>query len=241
MTRGTVAGGLVHYWQTGKKDGPALLFLHGNGADHTEFSRQVDAFSADYRLLFMDSRGHGASADVQPLTLAAMAQDAVQVLDAAGVKRAAVIGFSDGGNIALHMGIRFPGRVAALVLAGANLHPSGVKRSTQWPIDIAYGLTALFAPFSQKARHNHQILGLMIKEPRFTDLQLRGITAPTLVLAGDRDLIKEKHTRKIAGLIPGVALRFVTDCGHFVFAKQPGQTNALIAEFLEEQRRVNAW
>lgn len=240
MTGGTVLNGRIHYWQQGGGK-PALLFLHGNGAAHTELAGQAEFFCQDYSLLFMDSRGHGASEDVQPLTLAAMAEDAIQVLDAAGIKKAAVIGFSDGGNIALHLGIRFPERVAALVLAGANLHPSGVKRSAQWPVDVGYAATALLAPFSEKARHRHRILKLMVKEPCFTDEQIRTVSAPTLVLAGDGDLIKEGHTRKIASLIPGAQLHFVENSSHFMFAEQPKQTARLIAEFLDTVKEGDVW
>lgn len=234
MTQGgAVRGGAVCFYHAEGK-GPAVLFLHGNGEDHRVFDRQVQALEGKFDLILMDSRGHGQSAYLKPLTLTAMAEDAVQILDQLSVEKAAVVGFSDGGNIALHMAISYPERVSAVVLAGANLHPRGIKRAAQWPVDIGFFLCGLFAPFSGKARHKRDVLGLMIREPRFTPEDLKKISAPVLVLAGDRDLVREEHTKLIAANIKGAKMRIIKDCDHFLFAKKPEEMNAVLLEFLSE-------
>ena len=74
-------------------------------------------------------------------------------MDAQGVERASLLGFSDGGNIALTFALDHPERVDRLILNGANLDPSGVKRSVQIPIVLGYGLTAVLARFSPEAAH----------------------------------------------------------------------------------------
>lgn len=105
----------------------ALLLLHGNGEDHTCFQKQFAAFSERFRVIAMDSRGHGESSAGSGVTIAKIAEDAAAVLGALGIERASVVGFSDGANAALGLALSHPGMVEKLALAGANLFPAGVK------------------------------------------------------------------------------------------------------------------
>lgn len=74
----------------------------------------------------------------------------------------------------------------------------------------------------------------MVKEPHYQPQQLKKISLPTLVLAGDKDLIKEEHTRLIAGSIPHAQLCIIPNADHFIFARQPQRVNRELLSFFEQ-------
>ena len=221
-------------WRRFGSGGRALLLLHGNGEDYTCFRNQIGAFSARFSVVAVDSRGHGESGRGAGVTLRRMADDAALALEAAGFRRADLVGFSDGANVGIHFALLHPDRLGKLVLAGGNLCPAGVKPSAQLPIELGARVCRLLGRFSARARKNGEILALMTDEPRFDPAELAAVRAPTLVLAGDRDLIRPEHTALIAASIPGARLRTVRHSDHFIFRNQPVQVNRLILDFLEE-------
>lgn len=222
----------LHCEETG--DGEPLVLLHGNGEDGTYFAHQIAHFSQHFRVLALDTRGHGKSPRGEaPFTIRQFARDLLAFLDARDIERAHLLGFSDGGNIALAFALAHPERVGKLVLNGANLNTRGVKRSVQAPIELGYRMARLFAGLSAKALANAEMLGLMVNDPNVAPEELAALTAPTLVIAGENDMIREDHTRLIAERIPNARLAFVPG-DHFVAAKNPAAFNREVERFLLE-------
>ena len=215
-------------------EGEPLVLLHGNGEDGTYFAHQIKHFSQRFRVLALDTRGHGRSPRGEaPFTIRQFACDLLSFLDARGIERTHLLGFSDGGNIALVFALAHPERVGKLVLNGANLNARGVKRSVQAPIELGYRTARLFARFSAKARANAEMLGLMVDDPNVAPEELAALAAPTLVIAGENDMIREDHTRLIARSIPNARLALVPG-DHFVAAKNPEAFNREVERFLLE-------
>ena len=154
----------LYYTEQGS--GEALVLLHGNGEDGTYFSQQTAYFSQYFRVIAVDTRGHGKSPRGNaPFTLTQFAEDLKVFLDALNLRRVLLLGFSDGGNIALLFTLKYPQYVRKLILNGANLCPRGVRACVQVPICIGYGICSFFALFSGKAKANQELLRLMVKEP----------------------------------------------------------------------------
>ena len=126
--------------------------------------------------------------------------------------------------------LRHPERVDRLILNGANLNPAGVKASVQIPIVVGYHIASLFR--NEKARQHAALLGLMVKEPNFSPADLAKLTVPTLVIAGTKDMIREKHTRLIADSIPNARLILLPG-DHFVANKNPEAFNRAVLDFLQ--------
>jgi pimeloyl-ACP methyl ester carboxylesterase len=116
-----------------------LVLLHGNGESGEYFAPQIQAFSARYRVIVPDTRGHGLSPRGDgPFTLARFADDLKDLLDDLNIEKAHILGFSDGGNIALLFALKYPQYVEKLILNGANLFPSGVKFSVNVSTALAW-------------------------------------------------------------------------------------------------------
>ena len=220
----------LHYREQGS--GETLILLHGNGEDGSYFEHQMDAFASRFRVIALDTRGHGKSPRGEaPFTIRQFADDLLAFMDEHGIERAHLLGFSDGGNIALVFALAHPERVGKLVLNGANLDGSGVKPSVQLPIVVGYRIASLFGRWGEQARRNAEMLGLMVNDPNIAPDELAALNTPTLVVAGTKDMIKEEHTRLIAGGIPGAQLAFV-EGDHFVASKNPEAFNEVVEGFL---------
>ena len=112
-------GTRIHYSEWGDPGGEVVLFLHGLGTDNLGWIRQRRAFGARYRCLAVDNRGSGRSDKPDgPYQLASLTDDALAVLDDAGVERAHVVGASMGGILAQMMAVTRPDRLVSLTLAG---------------------------------------------------------------------------------------------------------------------------
>lgn len=225
----------IHYVESGA--GLPLILLHGNGEESSYFRHQTEYFSKKYRVIAVDTRGHGRSLrGTKPFTIRQFAEDLSGFLEKKGILKAAILGFSDGANIAMCFALKFPEKVSMLILNGGNLNPAGVKRSVQAPIELGYRLASLWAGKSEKARKNAELLGLMVQEPNIDPKDLASIQAPALVIAGTKDMILEEHTRKIAGALPNAELVLIPG-DHFIAAKEPEAFNRAVEAFLERKRR----
>ena len=223
---------IKHYFiETG--NGEPLILLHGNGENCNYFQGQIDEFSQMYHVYAIDTRGHGKTPrGDKPFTIRQFADDLLGFMDEHQIEKAHLLGFSDGGNIAMIFAVKYPDRVNRLILNGANLNPAGVKRSTQIPIEIGYKIAKRFAGKSDSARLNAEMLGLMVNDPNVEPEELAKIKAKTLVIAGTRDMIKEEHTRLIVSSIPGSELVFLNG-NHFIAGKHPEEFNKAVIQFLE--------
>lgn len=187
----------LYYQEKGNKD--PFILLHGNGEDSSYFKNQIDYFSDRYRVIALDTRGHGKSPrGTKPFTIEQFSCDLYEFMEDLGISYAVILGFSDGANIAMKFAMKYPNKVKALILNGGNLNPKGVKSSIQIPIEIGYKIARRFASKSIDAKKNAEMLGLMVNEPNIELSELSKITAPTLVICGSHDMIKESHTKKIA-------------------------------------------
>lgn len=223
----------LHYLEKGQ--GEPLILLHGNGEDNSYFVYQVAYFSRFYRVIAIDTRGHGQSPrGTAPFSIQQFAEDLRGFLDQHEIPKAHILGFSDGGNIALTFALHYPERVDRLILNGANLFPAGVKPTVQLPIVLGYHTASLFAKRSPKAKENAALLGLMVKEPNIRPEELNGLTVPTLVIAGTKDMIRESHTRLIARSLPNARLVLLPG-DHFIANKEPAVFNRAVRNFLDEE------
>lgn len=221
----------LFYTKTGS--GPPLLLLHGNGENGTYFVHQVEEFSHDFTVYAIDTRGHGKSPrGAAPFTISQFAGDLLAFMEQQGLTQADILGFSDGGNIALTFALRHPDRVRRLILNGANLDPKGVKPLVQLPIVAGYHFASLSK--SPAARAHAELLGLMVNEPHIAPAELKKLTMPVLVIAGMKDMIRERHTRLIAASIPNVRLALIPG-DHFIANKAPAAFNRAVRQFLEEE------
>lgn len=211
-----------------------LFLLHGNGEDGSYFQNQLEAFSRRYSLFVPDTRGHGQSPrGTAPFTLEQFAEDLRSFMDRQGIEKAHLLGFSDGGNIALLFALKYPERVGKLILNGANLDPKGVKPSVQLPILLGYGLVSLISLLDKKAVAKKELLGLMVNQPHIASRELLTLRMPALVVAGDKDMIKNSHTRLIARSLPNGQLCILPG-SHFVAHENPQAFNQAVLNFLEE-------
>lgn len=223
----------ISLYSVEKGAGEPLILLHGNGEDGSYFARQIERFSRDFRVFAVDTRGHGRSPrGSAPFTIRQFAEDLCGFMDEKAIGRADLLGFSDGGNIALVFALRYPERVNRLVLNGANLDARGVKARYQIPIELGYRIARLFAGRSEKARRNAEMLGLMVNDPAIDPEALCAVRNKTLVVAGTRDMIRERHTRLIAEKIPGAQLALLPG-SHFIAAENPEAFNRTVAAFLQ--------
>ena len=212
--------------------GRPMVLLHGNGEDSSYFVHQIAHFSKSYRVIAIDTRGHGQSPrGERPFAIKQFAEDLKDYLDAINIAKAVILGFSDGGNIAMEFALKYPERVEKLILNGANLFPSGVKPLYQWPIEVGYRIAKLFSNKSEKAKQNAEMLGLMVNEPHIDPSELARLTMPVLVVAGTKDMIKESHTRLIYKSLPNAQLAFV-EGDHFVANKNAEAFNKVVEDLL---------
>lgn len=226
----------LFYQEQGK--GEPIFLLHGNGEDGTYFVSQLSFFSDRYRVIAVDTRGHGKSPrGTAPFTMEQFATDLKDLMDRLEIQKAVLLGFSDGANIAIKFALRYPDRVKALILNGGNLNTKGVKKRIQIPIEIGYRFAKLFAGKSEEAKAHMEILGLMVHEPNIEPAALHTLQVPTLVIAGTRDMIKENHTKLIAGSIPNAKLSII-EGDHFIAQKRPQEFNREVEAFLRTGREI---
>lgn len=213
--------------------GEPLLLLHGNGENSEYFSAQIKEFSKFYHVYAIDSRGHGKSErGIKSLTLNQLADDLYEFITKLDINKAHVLGFSDGGNIALLFALKHQDKINKLILNAANLNTKGVKLHIQAGIELGYLSVIPFAKKSEKAKLKKEIMSLMIGQPNVSFNQLHNIQAPTLVIAGTKDMIKHSHTKKIAENIKNSKL-VILNGTHFIAAENPNSFNKSVLDFLK--------
>ncbi|MBQ7754997.1 MAG: alpha/beta hydrolase, partial [Clostridia bacterium] len=178
-----VNGIRLHYEQYG--EGRPLVLLHGNGEDHTIFDEAVTVLSERFTCFALDSRGHGDSDMVGELHYEDMASDLLAFLEELDLWDVVLCGYSDGGIVAL-MAARWTDRISDLIVCGANTRPRALKRRAY--MDIRW-----------EHRQDPNISNtILLTEPHIPAEDLRAIEVRTLVVAGSRDIIRERNTRFIA-------------------------------------------
>ena len=233
--------------------GKPLVLLHGNGESLEYFKSQIRYFSRSYRVIAVDTRGHGGSErGSAPFTLKQFAKDLKALLDTMGIRKISLLGFSDGGNIALIFALKYPDSVERLILNGANLNPFGMKASVLIPIAFEYAAAVVKASGGSDAlRHmtggedrkisaqkreavrKKELFGLMIREPWIRPKHLQEISCPTLVIAGTKDMIRTSHTRLIAKRLRSTRLVLLRG-DHFIAAERSRAFNRAVERFLRE-------
>ena len=225
--------------------GAPVVLLHGGLGHSGNWGYQVPALiAAGYRPILIDSRGHGRSTrDARPFTYELLAADVLAVLDALGLARVAVVGWSDGACIALILAMQVPARVAGVYFFGCNMDPSGTKELTMPNpvLDRCFGRHAEdYARLSATPddfRPFVEAVGLMMAtEPNYGARALADVRVPVAIVQSEHDeFIERDHAEYLARSIPGAELVILPGVTHFAPLQRPEQFNAAVLAFL---RRV---
>ena len=205
--------------------GEPLLIIHGNGASIWTLRAQIEYFRRKYRVLVMDSRDHGRSSDSPgPLTFETMTDDLAALLDHLHAGPAYVLGWSDGGIEALLLGMRYPERVKMIAAMAANLDPSGIYPEVLVAISPE-------KPAGSKVTRAQRVEQLDRDEPHIKPEALAAVTAPTLVLAGDHDIIRDDHTLLIYHHLANGQLAIFPGATHMIPFDDPTRFNTVVDRF----------
>lgn len=221
-----VNGVSLVYQRVGRLSGQPVVLLHGNGGSHEHLSvmaQQLD--SAGYLVYALDSRGQGANAPLEEYHYADMAEDVYAFCQVLGIEQPAVFGWSDGGIVALLTEVLHPGTFRAIAVSGANITPDGIVGFE----DIYRALTADSLGNAIAPAPLHK---MMLTEPHITPAELSTIACPTLVVAGEHDLILEEQTRLIARSIPHGSLLILRGEDHGSHIWQNPKMGRVLLDYL---------
>jgi pimeloyl-ACP methyl ester carboxylesterase len=243
-----VGGARLYYEQHGS--GRALVLLHGGlNTISSSFSAQIADFSKRHRVIGIEQVGHGHTSDTRPAySYAGMAEDTAEAMRQLGVKDADIVGWSDGGIVALVLARRHPALVRRLVVSGASVRadgmgPEALRRLQELPLDqLMKRLPASYKEAYDRvtpdgAGHWPAVVS-KAREMWLTPVILEyadmgSIQAPTLVVAGDHDFITLDHTLQLFRALPRARLCILPGTGHATFQTARQWLNPIILSFLE--------
>jgi len=228
--------GIEMYYET-YGSGDPLLLIHGNGQSIASMHFQVTHFSQAYKVIVVDSRGHGKSGMGEGrLSYIQMMEDYNALLAQLDITQARIVGWSDGGILALLLAINHPEKVKKMALMGANLRPDQ-SAIYPWVGDLLQPLSDTVDEMisngdtSDDWQHHRQLLDLLLTQPNISIESLQTIKAPVLVMAGDKDIIRSQHTLEIFDNLPNAHLAILPGQTHFAPATDPDGFNALVDKF----------
>ncbi len=234
----------IKIWYAEFGSGEPVILLHGGLASADYWGNQVPVLARHYRVIVMDSRGHGRSTrNSEPFGYDLMASDVIALMDFLKIPKASIVGWSDGAIIGLDIAIHHPERVTRLFAFAANSDPSGVKDINQSPVFRAFIARAgkeyeqlsptpgEYKPFLE------EITKMWAAQPNFTAKELQATSVPVWIVDGDHDeAIKRENTEFMAKEIPGAKLVIQQGVSHFSFLQNPEQFNKDVLSFLEEEK-----
>jgi 3-oxoadipate enol-lactonase len=247
-----------HGWEN--EDADVLVLSNGVLMSTASWMYQTPVFSKHYRLLLYDCRGMWQSEHPPgPYSMEMHADDLAALLDGLGVEQAHVAGASYGAEVSMLFAVKYPARTRSLIAAAAvsQVDPllegfmgswiaatrtkdpdlllqvvSPLTFSEAW---IAANQAALDLARERYAELDYDaFLELLLSFSRLdATARLHEITAPTLVLVGEEDLLKpRKYSEIIAREIPGAEFAIVPHAGHALMWEQVGVFNTLVLGFL---------
>lgn len=247
----------MYYEAHGRSDGVPLVLLHGGGSTiDVTFSRVLPVFASNRRVIAVEEQGHGRTTDRDaPVTFESSADDVAALLRYLKVDEADIFGFSNGASVALHVALRHPELVRNLVFASSFTKRDGaqpqlwefMERATfsnmPQPLKDAF---LRVNPDAQKLRTMHDKDASRMRNFKdIPDALVASVRAPTLIVIGDRDIVRLEHAVELTRLIPGARL-LILPGGHGdylgeVVATQEGTrypelTARLIEEFLDSRQ-----
>lgn len=212
----------VRLWYEKTGNGRPIVLLHGNGGSHAIFETITPQLAPNFTVYALDSRCHGKSGQAA-LGYGAMAEDTAAFIRALGLQKPLLYGFSDGGIVGLLLASRYPELLARMAVSGANAAPRGL---------CARELASVWRGWL--STRDPKLL-LMLKEPHIRRAELARIRIPVLVLAGEHDLIRKKHTEWIAAGIPRSTLRILPGENHGSYVENSPKLYGVLHDFLEAE------
>jgi pimeloyl-ACP methyl ester carboxylesterase len=233
----------IKVWYATFGRGEPVLLLHGGLANANYWGHQVRALQRHYQVIVMDSRGHGRSSrNQEPYGYDLMASDVVALLDHLKIRKAAIVGWSDGAIIGLDIAMKHPERVSKLFAFAANSDPSGVADIASNDVFNAYIARAgeeykrLSPTPTEYKSFVAEITKMWESQPKWTASDLATIKVPTWIVDGDHDeAIKRENTEFMAANIPGAGLLIQPEVSHFSFLQDPEQFSDDVLHFLERK------
>jgi pimeloyl-ACP methyl ester carboxylesterase len=225
-----------------KGGGDPVLLIHGGLVNADSWGNQVPSLAQNHEVIIADSRGHGRSThSSKPFSYELMANDYLALLDRLNIDDITLVGWSDGGILALDIAMRYPARVTKLWVFGANTNLAGLKPNfDQDPVFAAVIAEAGedYRRVSPTPNEYDKFLGAISKmwntQPDYKPEEIAKIVAPTVVAVGEYDeAVKREHTEEIARLIPGAKLMVMSEVSHFAGWQNPDLYNRELMAFLD--------
>lgn len=233
-----INGAKIYYEEYGK--GEPLLLIHGNGGSIESMGNQIDYFKSKYRVIVADNRGQGKSElKTDSLTYVQITNDIEELVNRLKLDSISIIGWSDGGIVGLQMGISGKSKIKKIVAMGANLRPDATAVNSWATNDVQNMRKMIVSKIKAKDTSENwnlqkQLAGLLVDQPNIATKDLSKIKAKVLIIAGDKDIIKNEHSVEIFENIPKAQLCIMPGETHFAPASSPEVFNALANKFLSE-------
>jgi pimeloyl-ACP methyl ester carboxylesterase len=233
-----INGAKIYYEEYGK--GEPMLLIHGVNGDIKSMGNQIDYFKTKYRVIIADNRGQGKSElKTDSLTFDQITSDWEGLANQLKLDSLSVVGYSDGGIVGLKMGISGKLKIKKIVAMAANLRPDSTAVNS-WAVKFLINARKIVKSkiqekdTSQNWDLDKQLIGLNADQPNIPTKDLSKIKAKVLIIAGDKDIIKNEHTVEIFENIPKAQLCIMPGETHFTPSSNPELFNAIVNKFLSE-------
>ncbi|TDC86194.1 alpha/beta fold hydrolase [Micromonospora sp. KC606] len=218
--------------------GDPVVLLHGGLTDSRCFTANLDGLADTFRVYLPDRRGHGRTPDAPgPITIELMAQDTIAFLEQVVGGPARLVGYSAGGTVALQVAMRRPDLVERLVLISAAYDLDGLIFKPSAGGEMPAEIVDAYAEVSPDGRDHFpvvvdKIVHAVATEPGPDPADLRAVTARTLVLAGDDDLVTLDHTVALYRALPTAELAVLPNASHLLLMEHADAVRDMVLNFL---------
>lgn len=240
-----VNGLRLYYEVHGPERGTPLVLLHGGDpAIETTWAAALPLLARTHRVIAFDQQGHGRTADAdRPFTFEGSADDTAALLEHLGIARADLVGFSNGATIALEVAARHPERVRRVVFISGmvkrdGLQPGffdGMARAKLADLPPAYAeVYRATSPHPERLdSYFKKTVDRLLAFKDWPEARVKAVTAPTLVVAGDADVVRAEHAVELSRLLPHARVAILPLTTHdAVLGAHAGWTVPMIEAFL---------
>jgi pimeloyl-ACP methyl ester carboxylesterase len=222
---------IIAYTQNG--DGSNLLLLHGNSGSKKFFTQYQLEYFSNFHTCALDSRGHGHSrSNDKSLSYEQQSMDVLNFCKVKGITKTGVIGYSDGGNLALWLAVKAPEVFTKVVAISPNTKANGTKESSYSTIQKTVNMMKKLRKFGFPNKKQIMRFELMLTDTGITDEDLQSIDTSVMILYAEKDMIKEEHILQIAAQITGSQVKKISNCNHFTIPFQ-AETIKAMKEYIQ--------